>query len=475
MRYLSGGNLRSIIETGNPSLRDLIRPLEQIASALDHAHQHGIIHRDLKPGNVLLDASGNAYLSDFGIARVLNSDLTGSAVIGTPAYMSPEQAQGGALDARADVYSLGVVLFELITGREPFVAETPIAMILKHLNERVPYLSDFRDDIPDAVDAVIAKATEKRPDDRYSSAGGMAEAFASAVRGTAATMNIPTDKPYRADPDAETVLPPSQDAPTPLFIPEDKLNEPTVTPSMDINTKDLQRASPPTPPPTPAATTDTHDPERTRVTTEKPKRHPGKRLLQFIAAAALLAMVGGLGFWVMIGLNTSSTDVLPTPFAGADAVETTYYAINMPLAWQPPEAQSDSSHPLPYYDIKAANDTRTLVHAWQDVNVTALITVAVVDGIQNENFRQVVDTYTERYYAPRTELNEIDSTGFSDGSFRRSYRTNGFLDFPAGQMDVFFIQRGERLAVIEMYSADSTQNQHVLTFQQILDSFRLRL
>jgi len=111
MRYLAGGSLAQLIHRGLPSVRSLINPIIQVAQALDYAHRQGIIHRDLKPGNILLDDAGNAYLSDFGIAKVLNSSLTGSAIIGTPAYMSPEQANGLALDARSDIYSLGIVLF----------------------------------------------------------------------------------------------------------------------------------------------------------------------------------------------------------------------------------------------------------------------------------------------------------------------------------------------------------------------------
>jgi len=122
MRYLAGGSMAEWIRRGLPPLDKLAKPVEQVSSALDYAHQEGVIHRDLKPGNVLLDENGNAYLSDFGIARVLDSNLTGSAIIGTPAYMSPEQANGLPLDARSDIYSLGVVLYELVTGREPFEA-----------------------------------------------------------------------------------------------------------------------------------------------------------------------------------------------------------------------------------------------------------------------------------------------------------------------------------------------------------------
>ncbi|MCL4256227.1 MAG: serine/threonine protein kinase, partial [Anaerolineae bacterium] len=117
MRYLGGGSLEQRIRRGHVRVEDIEKPLRQVAQALDYAHQQGIIHRDLKPGNIMLDENGNAYLTDFGIARVLGSDLTGSMIIGTPAYMSPEQANGLPVDGRSDIYSLGIVLYEWITGR----------------------------------------------------------------------------------------------------------------------------------------------------------------------------------------------------------------------------------------------------------------------------------------------------------------------------------------------------------------------
>ena len=185
MRYLAGGSMAQWIRRGLPPLDKLAKPVEQVASALDYAHQEGVIHRDLKPGNILLDENDNAYLSDFGIARVLDSNLTGSAIIGTPAYMSPEQANGLPLDARSDIYSLGVVLFELVTGREPFEAETPVALLLKHINEPMPSARALRPELPLGAERVIIKATAKRPDDRYPSGSDLADAFASGAARTA--------------------------------------------------------------------------------------------------------------------------------------------------------------------------------------------------------------------------------------------------------------------------------------------------
>jgi serine/threonine protein kinase len=186
MRFLGGGTMSQMIRRGQVPLEALVKPFGQIAQALDHAHHQGIIHRDLKPANILLDERGNAYLTDFGIAKVLNSNLTGSAIIGTPAYMSPEQAHGGTLDARADIYSLGIVLFEVIAGREPYQADTPVALLLKHINEPMPLLRQYRPDAPEALEAVVSRATAKNPNDRFASAGDLADALAEALPAHAA-------------------------------------------------------------------------------------------------------------------------------------------------------------------------------------------------------------------------------------------------------------------------------------------------
>lgn len=152
-----------------------------VAAALDHAHSVGVVHRDVKPDNVLLDlASGRALLTDFGIAKADDARTvitTSGQVLGTPLYISPEQASGGAVDARTDVYALGVVVFEMLTGATPFTAANAQALFALHAAARAPDVRELRPDVPAGVAAAVARALEKNPDDRFPSAGQFAEAL----------------------------------------------------------------------------------------------------------------------------------------------------------------------------------------------------------------------------------------------------------------------------------------------------------
>src|SRR5262245_43275167 len=136
MRYMSGGSLTEMIEKDTFSLRDAAVIIERLAAALDHAHSRKIIHRDIKPDNVLFDGSGHPYLSDFGVAKLTESAVsaTGEEVIGTPAYISPEQARGESVDSRADVYGLGAILYEMFAGERPYNGDTVIGIALQHIN-----------------------------------------------------------------------------------------------------------------------------------------------------------------------------------------------------------------------------------------------------------------------------------------------------------------------------------------------------
>ncbi len=172
MRYMSGGSLSEMIKKGTFSLRDAALIIERLASALDHAHSRGVIHRDIKPDNVLFDASNNPYLSDFGVAKFTETlvSATGRDVIGTPAYISPEQALGEDVDHRADIYGLGAILYEMLTGERPFGKDTVIGLALQHVNDPVPNILNVRPDLPGEVDVIIKTAMAKNREQRYATA-----------------------------------------------------------------------------------------------------------------------------------------------------------------------------------------------------------------------------------------------------------------------------------------------------------------
>ena len=183
MRYLQAGTVKDILAHGALPLADVAKLLSDISSALDYAHSQGIIHRDVKPSNVLVDKQGNAYLTDFGIAKVLEgaADFTGSSVLGTPTYMAPEQTLGKPATAQSDIYSLGVMLYEMVVGKPPFEADTPMAIALMHVHEPLPLPRKIKDDIPEAVELIILKALAKDPKDRFQTANDLARVFASAI------------------------------------------------------------------------------------------------------------------------------------------------------------------------------------------------------------------------------------------------------------------------------------------------------
>lgn len=195
MPYMPGGTLAEYVQQHGPlSLKEALSYLEQIAAALDYAHTHGCIHCDVKPANILLDGAGRAALSDFGIVRLVQAEgepepvsktakRSGSeTLMGTPDYISPEQALGENLDRRSDVYSLGATLYALLTGEPPFKAETPIALALMHVHESPTPPGLLRADITPQIDFVLSKALAKWPEERFQTAGAFCMAFAQAVK-----------------------------------------------------------------------------------------------------------------------------------------------------------------------------------------------------------------------------------------------------------------------------------------------------
>jgi serine/threonine protein kinase len=197
MPYINGGTLRDELEREGPlPLEKVVSYLDQIAAALDFAHEGGVIHRDIKPANILMTAEGRLLLTDFGLVKIVAEGqapqvrLTGpGAPVGTPDYMAPEQVIGEEVDARADLYSLGIILFQMITGTTPFQGETPMQIAAQHLQIPPPSPQMLRPDLPLAAEQVVLRALAKRPADRYPRAQDLANAFRVALAGT----GIPLD------------------------------------------------------------------------------------------------------------------------------------------------------------------------------------------------------------------------------------------------------------------------------------------
>jgi len=230
MRLVPGGSLSDVLKRGRPDQQRVIAILTEVAEALGYAHEEGVLHRDVKPQNVLLDATGHVYLADFGIARMVegSAHLTKTGMItGTPQYMAPEQAQGGTLDHRCDIYALGIMVYEMLTGSVPFSADTPVAVLMKHLNDPIPLPS--REDVPEALLLPVLKALAKDRKDRWDSA----EAFASALRGGLA------EAPGQARPSP----------PAPTRVPTDDHLATTTEPAVPLRTETTQDRGPAPKPP----------------------------------------------------------------------------------------------------------------------------------------------------------------------------------------------------------------------------------
>jgi serine/threonine protein kinase len=304
MRLMSGGSLADRLQGGALPLRETAEIIERLAPALDRAHRQGIVHRDLKPGNILFDSDGHPYISDFGLAKLTepSAQLSQTGVMGTPAYMAPEQARGEkTIDGRADLYALGVIVYQMLTGRPPFDADTPMGVAYKHVTEAPPRLTAMRPDLPRQFDALITQAMAKDPAQRFQTAGALQVALERAVSAqitrsgikeldTAPTLLVPPDAVRPSQPPPITPIRPQRPiTPPPSYQPE------MVPPPV------YNYPPPPTPTPLPA------------VAPQRPAGSGRRWLLLFVLGGGLtLALV------VVAGRPTAMNSIkLPTATAAS--------------------------------------------------------------------------------------------------------------------------------------------------------------
>ena len=220
MRFMNGGSLSDVIEKGPISIEDTAKIVERIAQGLAYAHRKGVIHRDLKPDNILFDETGEPFISDFGVAKLTEStsNLTGSGVIGTPAYMSPEQAQGTEIDLRSDVYGLGVIVYQMLTGHQPYSADTPMGVVVKHITDPVPEILKVLPNLKSEVDSVIKAAMAKDREQRFANTIELAKALNTVAFGNTGNLTFSTNSGIASRLGAPAAKPASRGLNTGLIV-----------------------------------------------------------------------------------------------------------------------------------------------------------------------------------------------------------------------------------------------------------------
>ena len=313
MRVVDGGILSDRMRAGSLSVEQINHLLQQMAAALEYAHRSGVVHRDLKPANVLLDDTDNAYLTDFGIAKMISDASTGAAnltatgqVMGTPAYMAPEQWRSEAVDARTDIYALGVILYEMLLGALPFNADTPYSMMYKHFDAPPPPPRAINPDLPAAVEGVLLRALQKSPENRYPSAKVFADEFAQGIKGLPPQM-LAIDLPRATPEQIEHATTPAAIAPSVTPPTGWRPPAPDAAPH-DAATPQPGRIAPPaqiTPP-------QYASPQYASPEHAAPATHRSAHLPRWLVALALAGILAAAA--IVIGLFIrESDDPAPTP------------------------------------------------------------------------------------------------------------------------------------------------------------------
>jgi len=397
MRLMSGESLADRIAKGPLPLKDIVQILTRIAPGLDYAHSQGVIHRDIKPANILFDQHGEPYLSDFGIAKLseTGATLTGNAIIGTPAYMSPEQGRGELdMDGRSDIYSLGAILFEMLSGKVPYEADTAMGQVVKHITAPIPNVLQLCPNLPEATQAIINSAMAKRKFARYNTAVEMAQALAAVAEGKGL--------PSKEVPATMTMLP---DGPLP-----------------DVDAAaDGHRMPLPGKTPLPRTSSGMGKPETSahqqRKTTTPPAKAPaakkknkgGMGIVIFMVLLVLLG-VAAVFFWPML------PQLLGQPTAAALAPSTPTITVESPPS-ATPLAPTATDTPIPVAVIDVTPTTEVIEPTATETQVpTSVPSGPVIGGADMLAFLKANDLWVVNLDG--TQLEQITLTGGSKSSLQ---------------------------------------------------------
>jgi serine/threonine protein kinase len=362
MRLVAGGALSSLVKRGRLEPSRAVAILKGAAEALTYAHEKGVVHRDVKPQNILLDEHERVYLADFGIARMLDgsSKLTQTGMIsGTPQYMAPEQATGTTVDARADTYALGIVAYELLTGRVPFAADTPVAILMKHCQEPIPLPA--ASEVSEPLVRALLKALAKSPEDRWRTTAAFTAALDAALRNEPAP-ELPssdglTEDAWHTVPTRTTVSPTARTA----------RSEPT-SPAATAPTTGGSRQAAPVP--------------RSEVVAPTAATSPRSNTALLAAAigfggVAALVLAGGLTFWMM-GRSSAKGQQPVTPDTMAAAASVVSNRDPMPSPPAPEPSASLPSASVPAASLPSASRPAAPVPTSPPQTVAAAHTVPTV-------------------------------------------------------------------------------------------------
>ncbi|HEX6484607.1 MAG TPA: serine/threonine-protein kinase [Ktedonobacteraceae bacterium] len=448
MPYLSGGSLRDVLaQRGALSLSETATYLDQAAYALTYAHSHGVIHRDIKPSNFLIHSDGRLVLADFGIARIMQEHTSSTAssltstgmLVGTPDYMAPEMAHGEQIDQRADIYELGILLFQMLTGRVPFTGSTPLMVAVKHIQEPLPSLSQMNPAIPPAVDAAVMTATAKRREDRYMSALDLAQAFRIAL-------NTPHYVSHSQGIDAHLApgsIPPQSGTPQQIVVPTTPQRHDTPPPI-------IQPALPITPVPasSEASRGSISGVERTISSgnfhaspdVQLPTAPKSKSRILSILIVSLLVFVitaGATFFGIkIIGGHVTSPSITTTPTTGVLTTPTTI-PTSLPTATTPPT-------PTPMQQAGA-----TVQHYFDDINIRDYSDAYNFLGSNLQNKQTYSDFVSGFSNTEHDNIQIGNITSNSDGTFNVSVTINATEDNVPGPGTHISIYQGYYIVGME--------------------------